>query len=130
MAAGVSYGFYNHSYEWDDADAGTCSHRAAIDAHLSDGPCAVHGPDVLVRVNPTVSYYPDALVMCDDNPDLRSREVTTPRLIVEVLFESTEANDRGGKRANYQTLATFEEYLLVESRSRAVERFRRGEHGL
>ncbi len=106
--------------------------RAAISAHVARGDerCTIFGPDVLVRVSPTVSYYPDALVLCDSNLDLKSREVTTPRLIVEVLSESTEANDRGGKWANYQTLATFEEYLLVESRSRMVERFRRGEHGL
>jgi len=104
--------------------------RSTLDAYLGDGPCTIFGPDVLVRVSSTVSYYPDALVLCDDNPDLKSREVSTPRLIVEVLSESTEANDRGGKWANYQTLATFEEYLLVESRSRVVERFRRSERAL
>jgi Uma2 family endonuclease len=103
--------------------------RAVIDAHLGNGPCLVLGPDVRLRVSPTIYYYPDAIVTCTplSGTDV---EVIAPRLIVEVLSDSTEANDRGDKFANYQTLATFEEYLLVNSRRRAVERFRRTDREL
>lgn len=104
--------------------------RALLDAHLGDGPCAVLGPDVRLRVNPTIYYYPDAFVTCDMSIDGEALEVGTPRLIVEVLSSSTESDDRGDKFANYQTIATLEEYLLVNSRRRAVEVFRRAEHGL
>jgi Uma2 family endonuclease len=52
------------------------------------------------------------LVTCDDSPDLGSLEVQTPRLVIEVLSDSTEASDRGDKIANYQTLPSFDEYLL------------------
>lgn len=104
--------------------------RAAFLAHISDDLCRPAGPDVRVRVSATIAYYPDALVVCDATLRGADREIHTPRLIVEVLSDSTEANDRGDKFANYQSLASFEEYLLVASRRRAVERFHRSESGL
>ncbi len=104
--------------------------RAILVTQVGDESCRALGPDVRVRINPSISYYPDALVTCDATIDGGEHELTTPRLIVEVLSDSTEANDRGDKFANYQTLDTFEEYLLVASRRRSVERFRRTGRGL
>lgn len=103
--------------------------RTALDAHLNDGPCAAYGPNLRVRVSATIAYYPDAMVTCDAITD-RDTEVSTPRLIVEVLSKSTESDDRGSKFEGYQTLATFEEYLLVNSQRRAIKRFRRTAQGL
>lgn len=103
--------------------------RSRINIHLGDGPCALHGPDVRLRVNRTVSYYPDAFVTCDQHVQPSVTEFGTARLIVEVLSESTEGTDRGEKFINFQTFAMFEEYLLIDSRRRAVERFRRTDDG-
>jgi len=75
-------------------------------------------------------YYPDIIVTCDD----RDRETATyksfPKLIIEVLSDSTEAFDRGDKFNDYQTLESLEEYVLVNSKHQRVETFRRGEQGL
>lgn len=105
--------------------------RAALRDYLRGGSCRVFGPDVRLRVSPTIYYYPDGIVVCDDDT-LRGTdvEVARPRLIAEVLSDSTEAKDRGSKFRDYQTLTGFEEYLLVDSQSRSVERFRRTERGL
>ncbi len=46
-------------------------------------------------------------------------------VIVEVLSDSTEAYDRGVKFAHHPSIATLEEYVLVASRARRVEHFRR-----
>lgn len=126
---------YVHGYVYA-MSGGTINHdaianavRAEIYIHLRGGPCAVRGPDVRLRVSDDVYYYPDAIVTCDETISGAAIEVTTPRLVVEVLSESTEANDRGDKFADYQTLGTFEEYLLVNSRRRSVERFRRTAQG-
>ncbi len=99
--------------------------RGAIHMHLQGGQCNVHGSALRVRAGTSVYYYPDAFVIRDETISGDATEVTTPCLIVEVLSDSTEANDRGAKFAHYQTLATVEEYLLVDSRQRSVERFRR-----
>ncbi len=103
--------------------------RTALDTFLGDGTCSVQGPDMRVRINEDIYYYPDAVVACGEPISDSAVDLTTPRLIVEVLSESTEANDRGDKFADYQTLATFEEYLLVSSRRRSAERYHRTAQG-
>ncbi len=108
-----------------DYDAIANNVRAELKNHTRGGRCKAQGPDMRVRISATVYYYPDALVICDETLSGTTIQVTTPCLIVEVLSSSTEANDRGGKFAHYQTLSTFEEYLLVDSHQRSVERFRR-----
>ncbi len=39
--------------------------------------------------------------------------LTNPALIIEVLSESTEAYDRGGKFTHYKSIPSFCEYLLI-----------------
>jgi Uma2 family endonuclease len=120
---------YVHGYVYA-MSGGTAAHdriannvRTAIDTQIGDGPCTLRGPDVLLRVSESIYYYPDAIVTCEETTD-DAIKVTTPRLIIE------EAADRGSKFANYQTLAMFEEYLLIDSRSQAVERFHRAAPGV
>lgn len=127
---------YRHGHVYA-MSGGTLAHdlianavRAALAAHLTTGPCMVLGPDVRLRVSPTIYYYPDAMVICQEDLELTASEIETPRLIIEVLSESTERMDRGEKFADYQTIAALEEYVLVNSRQRSVERFRRAERGL
>jgi Uma2 family endonuclease len=102
--------------------------RAAVHNHLAEGPCVVRGPDLLVRVREDIYYYPDTMVTCDATLAGSAIAVSTPCLLVEVLSDSTEAVDRGGKFADYQTLPTLMEYLLVDSRRRSVEIYHRAEH--
>jgi Uma2 family endonuclease len=125
---------YVHGYVYAMA-GGTLDHdtianglRNIIFNHLGDGPCRINGPDVRVRVGQAIYYYPDALVTCDTTISGTSIEVTAPHLLVEVLSDSTEAVDRGNKFGDYQTLPSLKEYLLVDSRRRSVEIYRRAEH--
>src|SRR5438034_11080293 len=64
---------------------------------LADKPCNVYNSDVSVRLSKTRSTYPDVSVTCDerDQPTPDEIEVRFPRIIVEVLSDSTEAYDRG-----------------------------------
>jgi Uma2 family endonuclease len=125
---------YGHVYAMAGGTLGhdrTCnSIRALIFAHLRGTPCYLQGPDAMLRVSPEIYYYPDAFVHCGETIDATAKAVSRPRLIVEVLSDSTEAIDRGAKFRNYQTLDSCDEYLLIDGRRCVVELFRRGERNL
>lgn len=70
-------------------------------------------------------YYPDLTIVCE-KPEFynkRNDTITNPRLLIEVLSESTEAKDRGEKFFAYQTLETLQEYVLVSQDKYLVETF-------
>ncbi|PPT04863.1 hypothetical protein CKA32_003842 [Geitlerinema sp. FC II] len=70
-------------------------------------------------------YYPDLLVTCDSHDrDIRYYK-QHPKLIVEILSESTESFDRGDKFQHYRQLESLEEYILVSQTHPAVDVFRR-----
>lgn len=93
---------------------------------LKDGPCRVLTSDLRVKVSATGLYtYPDIVIVCD-TPQLEDDEFDTllnPRVIVEVLSDSTEQYDRGRKFAQYRQLPSFQEYVLVAQDCPLVERF-------
>jgi Uma2 family endonuclease len=63
-----------------------------------------------------IHTYPDAMIVSrpiELKPG-RKDTVINPIVIVEVLSDSTEAYDRGDKFAAYRTIATFQEYLLID----------------
>ena len=99
--------------------------------HLRGSDCRVYFADVKARLEScNCFYYPDLMATCD----ARDAETTTyksyPKLIVEILSDSTEAFDRGDKFIDYQTLSTLEEYVLISSKQQRVESYRRTEQDL
>ena len=84
-----------------------------------------------VRVEAADSYfYPDVVETCsprDAQDPLIQRE---PTLIVEVLSPSTAAYDRGGKFSAYRQLASLQEYVLIDTDTRATDVYRKGADGL
>jgi Uma2 family endonuclease len=100
---------------------------AQIVNHLRGGGCISYATDMKVRLSSlNLFYYPDLAVTCDDR-DLLSDEdfILHPKLIVEVLSNSTEAFDRGDKFAHYKTIPEFEEYVLIHQKQILLERFER-----
>src|SRR5579863_6962886 len=90
-------------------------------------PCYTYNSDVAVRISSRRYTYPDASVTCDerDRPTPDKTEVQSPRVIVEVLSDSTEAFDRGRKFGMYRACPTVEEYMLIATKYQAVEVYRR-----
>jgi Uma2 family endonuclease len=74
-------------------------------------------------------YYPDVMVTCNPQDQTTPTYKQFPKLIVEVLSGSTEAFDRGDKFADYQTLESLEEYVLINTRHQRIECFRRDSGG-
>ena len=100
--------------------------------HLRGKGCIAYATDMKVRL-PSLNlfYYPDLAVTCDER-DHTSTEafILHPKLIIEVLSDSTEAFDRGDKFSDYKTIAELEEYVLIHQTQMLVERFQRKTNNL
>lgn len=100
-------------------------------SHVRGSGCRVYMADMKARLEALNRYfYPDVMVTCDPRDRETPLEKRFPCLIVEVLSDSTEACDRGDKFADYQSLESLQEYVLINPKRQRVECFRRNEAGL
>ena len=117
------------------AMAGTTFEHALIASNLLRaignrlvGPCVVVGSDARVRIEATDrATYPDLMIVC--GPRHAASEdrhgTVNPTVIVEVLSDSTERDDRGEKFAHYRQISSLREYVLVAQKEARVEVFTR-----
>ena len=99
----------------------------ALKPHARRNQCQLFSSDMKLQINlsgKSIFYYPDILIAChpeDKDPYFR----TTPKLIVEVLSDTTERIDRREKLLSYIRLDSLVEYVIVEQSLRSVEIYRR-----
>ena len=94
--------------------------------HLRGKDCKLFPSDMRLNIaSKKIYYYPDLLVTCDERDRFNKKQKNYPCLIIEVLSESTESKDRGVKFANYQTIQSLQEYVLISQWEQRVEVFRR-----
>ncbi|NMG11478.1 Uma2 family endonuclease [Brasilonema sp. UFV-L1] len=119
---------------------------ALLRNHVRGSGCRVYIADMKARIESLNRYYyPDVMVTCDERDQETAAYKRFPCLIVEVLSNSeaarcggslrcsdcrTEAFDRGDKFADYQTLESLKEYVLINTKRQRVECFRRNDEGL
>jgi Uma2 family endonuclease len=74
---------------------------------------------------PKIYAYPDVMVIEGELAYQTGRRDTimNPTVIIEVLSKSTQDYDRGDKFAAYRTIASFQEYLLVDQYACHVESY-------
>jgi Uma2 family endonuclease len=99
---------------------------ALLHPHLRGTPCRVFNSDMKVGVltaTDDIFYYPDVQVSCEKNGNEHYN--AEPKLIIEVLSDSTERKDRVEKFYTYRKLASLEEYVLVAQDCLRVEIYRR-----
>jgi Uma2 family endonuclease len=97
-----------------------------LSLQLKGRPCTTYPSDMRVKISPTGLYtYPGVTVVCGEAQfeDTQQDTLLNPTLIVEVLSESTEAYDRGGKFAHYRKLASLMEYVLIAQTKPHVEHY-------
>lgn len=94
--------------------------------------CSVLPSDIKVRIPSRKAYvYPDVSIVCgqpefvDEHTDV----ITNPRVVAEVLSESTERFDRGEKFVGYRSLPSLIDYVLVSQDQVRVEHYTRGPDG-
>ena len=103
-----------------------------ISSALKDRPCLVLGSEMKVWMAAANTFaYPDLSGLCGrpEFHDERRDVYTNPAFIIEILSDSTETYDRGGKFHRYQTLPSLREYVLVSQHTIAVDVYRRHEAG-
>lgn len=99
---------------------------------LRGKPCVVLGSDGRIRIDATDrTTYPDLSVVCGhrEASPIDKHAIVNPSVIVEVLSEGTERDDRGQKFSHYRHLASLKEYVLVNQDARRLEVFRRSPDG-
>jgi Uma2 family endonuclease len=114
---------------------------ASLHGQLADTPCRVRTKDTKVRSGPILSVgetarglfsYPDVLVICGEPEfhDALKDVILNPKVILEVLSQSTEAFDRGEKFTRLQTWnPSLTDYLLISQDRPQIEHFARQADG-
>jgi Uma2 family endonuclease len=117
---------------------GTLNHNTIISNlitglknHLRGSGCFVFSENVKTRIaERNAFYYPDLVVTCDDRDrPSNALYIEHPSLIIEVLSPSTARFDRTEKFADYRTIPSLTEYVLVSTDRQAVEVFRQDDQG-
>jgi Uma2 family endonuclease len=112
----------------DAHDALSTGIAAELRAALLGAPCSARGPNLRVKSLVTGLYtYADSLVICEPRfEDAKRTTLLNPRVVVEVLSESSEGYDRGDKFAHYRSIESVGDYVLVATTTRQVEVYTRG----
>jgi Uma2 family endonuclease len=105
----------------------------SLENALAEQGCEVLPADMRVKVPKAFPYrYPDAVVVCGEPiiEEMHGQEMlVNPILIVEVLSPTTEAYDRGAKFSAYQSITSFQEYLLIAQDRPHITQYVRQPHG-
>jgi Uma2 family endonuclease len=100
--------------------------HASIHTHVRKSPCAVFSEGTLKIEDECC--IPDIMVTCDEK-DLTERKtyIEHPKLVIEVLSPSTEANNRRDKLILYTQCPSIQEYVLVNWDYMLIEKMTRKE---
>lgn len=123
----MSGGTYSHSVVMTNV-------IALLHSRLRGTPCRPLESNMRFRIDSRNRYvYPDITVVCGppqfDPKDTKQTTLLNPRVVIEVLSDSTQAYDRGDKFDAYRSVPTLEEYVLVAQGSPLVETYHRQADG-
>lgn len=91
--------------------------------------CRVYVENLKIHTGDGVNTFPDVSVVCGERQYYLGKNdvVINPILVAEVLSPLTQGYDRGEKFDHYQTIASLQEYLLVEQNEPRVILYTRQE---
>lgn len=99
-----------------------------IRQQLKSGPCKVHANVLRVATATGQRYcYPDVVIVCGE-PLLEDRHGDTllnPKIIIEIVSDSTEHRDRGRKFRLYRAIESLQQYVLINQDQAHIEVFER-----
>ena len=96
------------------------------------GACRYYSPDQRFWIAAHArSRYADGSMICGkpDHPTHDQQATTNPVVVVEVLSPSSEGDDDGDKRVDFQSLSSLKAYVLVSQDRQSVRVHRRDDRG-
>jgi Uma2 family endonuclease len=133
---------YKMAGELDEHNGICVNLTGELRSRLQGTPCRVRAQNMKVRSGPSPKFkkfpkdffsYPDVLVVCGESVfhDEFRDVILNPKVIIEVLSDSTEAFDRGEKFIRYRIYNdTLTDYLLVSQKEPFIEHFSRQSSGI
>jgi Uma2 family endonuclease len=103
-----------------------------LGVRLARGECRYFTPDQRFWIPAQArSRYADGSVICGkpEHPAHDPQATTNPAIVVEVLSPSSEGDDDGDKRRDFQSLPSLRAYVLVAQDERCVKVYRRSADG-
>lgn len=94
--------------------------------------CRSYNPDQRFWIAATGrGRYCDGSIICGkpEHPPHDSQATINPLVVVEVLSPSSEGDDDGDKRRDFQSLESLQAYVLAAQDARRVKVYRRAERG-
>jgi Uma2 family endonuclease len=115
----------------DERNAIAGRFAGAFSARLEAG-CFYFTPDQRFWISATArGRYSDGSYLCGkpEHPAHDEQATVNPRVVLEVLSPSSEGDDDGEKRRDFQTLASLRAYVLAAQDARLVRVYRRDASG-
>ena len=92
------------------------------------GPCRYYTPDQRFWIAArTRARYADGSIICGppEHPAHDGQASTNPVIVLEIMSPSSEGDDDGDKRTDFQSLASLQAYVLVAQDQRREKVYRR-----
>lgn len=105
---------------------------ARLLGNREQGACRYYSPDQRFWIEASGrGRYSDGSVICGGpaHPRHDAQATTNPVIVIEVLSPSSEGDDEGDKRRDFQSLTSLRAYVLVAQDERCVRVFRRDHSG-
>lgn len=102
---------------------------AALKSRLRGKTCQATNSDMRIETPDGLITYPDVAMFCG-RPQLTNNQcaLLNPIVIIEVLSPSTRRYDQSDKFLLYRAIASFLDYVLVDSEKIHIQHFRKTEN--
>lgn len=97
-----------------------------------EAPCRYYTPDQRFWIpERTRGRYADGSIICGKpiHPAHDAQATTNPAVVIEVLSPSSEGDDAGEKRSDFQSLSTLQAYVVAAQDQRLIHVYRRRDSG-
>lgn len=109
-----------------------CSRFAYLCTARLSGRCRHYSADQRFWIAATArGRYSDGSIVCGppEHPVHDAQATTNPIVVIEVLSPSSEGDDEGDKRRDFQSLSSLQAYVVAAQDERCVKVYRRDDRG-